>query len=129
MPITHVAVILLTLIALLSFPDRAQHPESTAASQRSSASRLPDIVANDNRTPAGALNNGELALDLRAARGVWRPHAESGPALEIAAFGAAGAALSVPAPLIRVPAAATVSISIRNELDSAMRVHGLCEHG
>jgi FtsP/CotA-like multicopper oxidase with cupredoxin domain len=129
MPIPHVAVVMLTVVALLSFREQPRHPEPAAGRPPATASTLPDIVPNDNRTPAGSLNDGLLSLDLRAAEGVWRPRAESGAPIEIAAFGESAATLTIPAPLIRVSAGATVSVSVRNELDSPMRVHGLCERG
>jgi FtsP/CotA-like multicopper oxidase with cupredoxin domain len=87
------------------------------------------IQINDNRTPAGVLANGVLTLELRAADGLWRPEGPDGPALEIEAFGEAGAPLVVPAPLIRVPQGAEIAASVRNDLRVPMQVHGLCERG
>jgi manganese oxidase len=91
--------------------------------------RLPAIVINDNRRPAGTLANGVLTLDLRASVGLWRPEADGGPALSVEAFGEGSSPLSVPAPLIRVPEGTEIAARLRNELTSAMRVHGLCERG
>jgi FtsP/CotA-like multicopper oxidase with cupredoxin domain len=90
---------------------------------------LPEVLANDNRTPAGTVSEGVLTIELRAALGRWRPKAESGPALRIEALGETSSALSVPAPLIRVPSGAEVAVSVRNELASPLRLHGLCEKG
>jgi FtsP/CotA-like multicopper oxidase with cupredoxin domain len=89
----------------------------------------PTIEINDNRRPAGALANGVLTLDLRAAEGLWRPEGPAGPALEIQAFGEAGSSLVIPSPMIRVPAGTEVAATVRNELRVAMQVHGLCERG
>ena len=89
--------------------------------------RLPTVQANDNRAPAGALAHGVLTVRLRAGLGAWRPRAESGPALRIEAFGEGSSPLSVPAPLIRVPAGTVIAVTIRNDLDDPLRVHGLCE--
>ena len=91
--------------------------------------RLPAIAINDNRHPAGTLTNGTLRLDLRANAGLWRPEGDAGPALRVEAFGEGSSPLSVPAPLIRVPEDTEIAASVRNELSSAMRVHGLCERG
>ena len=92
-------------------------------------SRLPAVVINDNRQPAGTLANGVLTLDLRASVGLWRPEADAGPALAVEAFGEGSSPLSVPAPLVRVPEGTEIAARVRNELTSAMRVHGLCERG
>ena len=85
------------------------------------------IVPNDNRTPAGVQTNGVLTLKLRAAIGTWRPKGEHGPALEVEAFGEDQHALTIPAPLVRVRERTTIVASIRNELTTALRVHGLCD--
>ena len=84
------------------------------------------VVANDNTRAAGTLHGDTLTLRLRAAAGTWRPEGEGKPALRIEALGEAGAALSAPAPLIRVVEGTTIDASIRNELASPLRVHGLC---
>lgn len=46
--------------------------------------------------------------------------------LTVDAFGEEGAALTVPAPLIRVTEGASLAVSIRNDLPTPLRVHGLC---
>ena len=48
---------------------------------------LPAIAINDNRRPAGVLENGTLTLQLRAGLGLWRPEGHDGPALTIEALG------------------------------------------
>ena len=90
---------------------------------------LPTVATNDNRMPAGTLTRGMLTLELRTGLGTWRPLGDSGPMLTVEAFGEAGKSLSAPAPLIRVPEGAELAVSVRNELDSTLRVHGLCERG
>ena len=90
---------------------------------------LPPILINDNRHRAGVLENGTLTLRLRAGVGLWRPEGEAGPALQIEAFGEAASPLTVPAPLVRMPEGTQVAATVRNELSSPMRVHGLCERG
>lgn len=84
------------------------------------------VRANDNRLAAGTLTAGTLSLALRAARGQWQPAGPGGPALTIDALGEVGRTLEAPAPLIRVPEGTTIALSIANELDAAVRVHGLC---
>ena len=87
---------------------------------------LEPVVANDNSRSAGVMDDGLFTIRLRAAPGTWRPEGQAGPALDIEAFGTEGAALTVPAPLIRVNEGATLAVSIRNDLTSLLRVHGLC---
>lgn len=84
------------------------------------------VLPNDNTRPAGAIVGGTLTIRLRAATGRWQPEGSSGPSLAIEAFGEEGGALSVPAPLVRVRQGTTVMVSIRNDLASPLRVHGLC---
>ncbi len=66
-----------------------------------------------------------MALEARTA--MWRPAADDGPALEIAAFGERGRAPSVPGPLIRVAAGATVTVTLVNRLPDTLRVTGLID--
>jgi FtsP/CotA-like multicopper oxidase with cupredoxin domain len=106
----------------------SHHPPLAAPSEAHDG-QLPPIENNDNRQPAGRLVDGVLTLDLRAAVGLWRPEGDAGPAHRLDAFGDGSAPLSIPAPLIRVTAGTELAVSIRNELTSAMLVHGLCEHG
>src|SRR5688572_29090113 len=84
------------------------------------------IAINDNRMPSGTRSNETLTLDLRAAEGTWRPEGPSGPALKIQAFGEGSSPLTIPAPLIRVREGTEIAATIRNELQSPMRVYGLC---
>ena len=88
---------------------------------------LPSVVIHDNRQPAGSLRDGALTIELRARAGVWRPEGDAGRAIRIEAFGESSSAPSVPAPLIRVREGATIAATVRNDLDHAMRVHGLCD--
>ena len=102
---------------------------ATALPTGSGESPLPAIVTHDNRHPAGDLEGDVLVLALRAGVGVWRPEGDAGPALRVEAFGETGRPLSVPAPLIRVPIGTVIVATVRNELTTPMRVHGLCERG
>lgn len=111
---------LIGLIALILAPTC-----SFAADEQTA---LTEVKTHGNTQRAGVLKNGTLFLNLRAARGTWRPEKETGPALEIEAFGEAAGSLMAPAPLIRVPEGTEIAASVRNELDVSMRLHGLCEH-
>ena len=89
-------------------------------------SSLPSVLPNDNRSPAGRLSHDTLELHLVVGMAVWRPEADSGPSIEVAAFGEEGKSPQVPAPLIRVPAGTVIAATIRNELtDSTLRIYGL----
>jgi manganese oxidase len=92
----------------------------------SGSAELPAIRPNENLTAAGALADGTVAVSLRAAEGLWRPEGDAGPSLRVEAFGEDGGALVVPSPMIRVRAGVAIAVSIRNDLDAALTVHGLC---
>lgn len=103
---------------------------SVAAEQKAEQkAALADVRTHGNTQRAGVLKNGTLTLNLRAGRGLWRPEKETGPALEIEAFGETDGPLMAPAPLIRVTEGTEVVATVRNDLDVSMRVHGLCERG
>ena len=84
------------------------------------------VIVNNNRRPAGALEGNILTLTLRAGRGVWHPEGPSGPGLTIEALGETASPLSVPAPMIRVKEGTRIVASVRNDLDAALVVRGLC---
>jgi FtsP/CotA-like multicopper oxidase with cupredoxin domain len=100
----------------------AARPVAAAAGQDVSET----VVANDNTRAAGVVDDGIVTVRLRAAQGTWRPEGQAGPALSIEALGTEGAALTVPAPLIRVIEGVTLAVSIRNDLPAPLRIHGLC---
>ena len=84
------------------------------------------VLPNDNVRRAGHQEGDLLSVRLYAATGTWRPMGPSGPALEVAAFGEEGGGLSTPGPLIRARVGTTVSLSLRNGLESELHVVGLC---
>jgi FtsP/CotA-like multicopper oxidase with cupredoxin domain len=89
-------------------------------------SSLPSVLPNDNRSPAGRLSHDTLELHLVVGLAVWRPEADSGPSIEVAAFGEEGKSPQVPGPLIRVPAGTVIAATLRNGLtDSTIRIYGL----
>jgi FtsP/CotA-like multicopper oxidase with cupredoxin domain len=89
----------------------------------------PPVQPNDNRVPAGRLRGDTLELRLEVRMATWRPEADSGPSIEVAAFAEEGRAPEIPAPLIRVPAGTIIAASVRNALaDSTISVHGLVTH-
>lgn len=103
---------------------------------RASDVALRPIAANENRVPAGKLDNGVLTLHLEVREGQWHPGATSGPRLspqipitiDTAAFGEVGHDLQVPGPLIRVPEQTEVHVSVHNLLSKEVFIHGLNGH-
>jgi FtsP/CotA-like multicopper oxidase with cupredoxin domain len=83
------------------------------------------IAPNDNRQPAGKLENGVLTIGLEARTGTWRPEGEHGRVLDsLAAFAEVGKPLSTPGPLIRVPLGTEVRASLHNRLSQPLIVFG-----
>ena len=91
-------------------------------------SSLPTIVANDNRTPAGKLQNGILELRLELREGVWYPEEEGGGHRNAYAFAEERQAPQSSGPLIRVPEGTQIHIHIRNTLALATKIYGLHRH-
>ena len=89
---------------------------------------LPNIRANDNRTPAGRLESGVLTLNLELREGRWHPEAEDGRAIDVYSFAEEGRAPVTPGPLIRVPQDTAVHVSVHNLLPVPAAIHGLHQH-
>lgn len=97
-----------------------------AAPERRAIPGLAAVAANDNRHPAGTLRGDTLTIRLDVAMALWRPEADDGPAIEVAAFGEEGGTPQVPGPLIRVRTGTTIVATVRNALaDSTISIHGL----
>ena len=89
----------------------------------------PHATVNDNRTPAGTLQDGVLRLSLDIGTGRWYPEADDGPFVEAPLFAETGHDPQVPAPLIRVPTGTILEVTVRNALtDSTVTVYGLMTH-
>jgi manganese oxidase len=86
---------------------------------------VPRVQANDNRTPAGRLENGMLHVDLEIRMARWHPEADDGAWVDVAVFAERGKAPQVPGPLVRVPTGTTVELTLENRLDTTITVHGL----
>jgi manganese oxidase len=87
----------------------------------------PPIAVNDNRVPAGRVAGGTLSLELTVGKGNWFPEAADGGYLEVLAFAERGRALSIPGPLIRVPAGTKMRIRVSNPLERDVSVVGLSD--
>ncbi len=84
------------------------------------------VRVNDNRQAGGTFADGVLSLRLWTGIGIWHPEGAEGQALHVEAFGEEDGPLQVPAPLIRVREGTTIVASVRNDLATPLRVHGLC---
>src|SRR5215213_7255198 len=120
-------ILLRSLAICLAFiaPTHAAVLDGSSSPEPATPSAAP-VVANDNRQPAGRLEGETLTVSLRAGRGSWRPEGRDGPQLSIEALGEDTSPLTVPAPLIRTQAGTLIDVSLRNDLDGVLQVHGLC---
>jgi FtsP/CotA-like multicopper oxidase with cupredoxin domain len=84
-----------------------------------------NILANQNRIPAGQLVNGTLTLHLELRDGVWHPEAEDGPVLYVQAFAESDRPAQIPGPLLRMPEGTTVHVTVTNSLGMKATVYGL----
>lgn len=82
-----------------------------AASQ---VEKLPLVVANDNRTPAGNYRDGVLELNLVARQVEWRPDDDPANAFTVLAFAEEGGPPRIPGPLLRVVQGTEVRVTVRN---------------
>jgi FtsP/CotA-like multicopper oxidase with cupredoxin domain len=88
------------------------------------------IVANDNRTPAGALERGVLTVRLEARAGEWHPDGDAAPGIAIRAFAERGKPLQVPGPLIRVAEGTEIRAFLTNTFErGTLVVHNLSPRG
>ncbi|MGB9072750.1 MAG: multicopper oxidase domain-containing protein [Terriglobales bacterium] len=113
MPTTYRLVCCCAVVCLLSALALAQAPAAD------------EIVANQNRIPAGKLEHGVLNVQLELRSGAWRPEAEDGPQLFVQAFGEAGRAAQIPGPMLRMPEGTTVHATVTNKLKMKATVYGL----
>ena len=84
-----------------------------------------EIVANQNRTAAGKLENGILTVQLELRNGAWHPESDNGPQLFVPALAEAGHPAQIPGPLLRMPEGTTVHVTVANKLKTKATVYGL----
>ncbi len=122
----HLRPALVGFVALTLFCVPPMRLEADQLGHPAGAPQALAIAANDNRAPAGKVENGILKLHLQIREGQWFPEAESGPSVKIHAFAEAGKQPQVPGPLIRVTQGTAVHATIHNALPSGTaRVYGL----
>ena len=90
-----------------------------------SAPNAEPATPNDHRASAGRLINGVFTIELEAREASWHPDGASGPAVPVFGFAEVGRAVTVPGPMIRVPAGTAMRVTVRNRLPVAMRLRGL----
>ncbi|HEX6964785.1 MAG TPA: multicopper oxidase domain-containing protein [Gemmatimonadaceae bacterium] len=83
------------------------------------------IVPNDNRRPAGRLENGVLTVRLEARDGQWYPEGVDGQHLSTAAFAEDGKPLEDPGPLLRAPAGTEMRVTVHNALAKPLTIFGM----
>lgn len=115
-------------LAIFSGPLLALALLFTPITQASEHSTTPIAAANDNRTPAGIIRDGvlELKLELRAA--CWYPEADDGGRFDAYAFAETGGPPQISGPLIRVPQATQIHLSVRNSLSEPAKIYGFHSH-
>ncbi len=97
-----------------------RHPSSAEATR---------IVANDNRQPAGRMENGVLVVRLNVVDGTFRPENDEGGSLPTLAFAETGKPASIPGPIIRAARGTKIRVIVANPFkDSTLTVHGLQAH-
>src|SRR5690606_28800067 len=84
------------------------------------------VAPNDNRTPAGTLRDGVLALRLELREAHWFPDGDDGPGELMQVFAEEGGPAQIPGPLIRVHEGTRVQVTVTNPLaESTLIIYGL----
>ena len=79
----------------------------------------PRVIPNDNRTPAGTLENGVLTLRLEALGARWYPDGDEGPSVVLQHFAEGNGAPQNPGPLIRVPSGTRIDVTVHSALQGS----------
>ena len=121
----HKLVISEVLVYLLIGLAPALRPAALCGATAVEVSSLPRIAANTNQYAAGILTEGALTVELEVREGAFYPEDESGPSLEVFAFGECGKQLQIPGPMIRVPQGARIHIVIHSLIARDVEIHGM----
>jgi len=96
-----------------------------------SQSSIPDeparAIIHDNEEAAGSTADGVYRVHLRATEADWRPLGDDEPGAVVFAFADGDGAPMIPSPLLRTTIGTEVSVTLQNDLDSTLVVHGLTE--
>jgi manganese oxidase len=109
----------LIVFALASFA--AVRCEATVVANSS----LPRVAANTNQHAAGSFLEGALTVELEIREGAFYPEDESGPSLQVFAFGERGKPLQIPGPMIRIPQDTRIQVTVHNLIARDVLIHGL----
>jgi FtsP/CotA-like multicopper oxidase with cupredoxin domain len=71
------------------------------------------------------LSEGGLTVELEIREGAFYPEDESGPSLQVFAFGERGQQLQIPGPMIRVPQDTRIHATIHNLIGRDVLIHGM----
>lgn len=90
-------------------------------------SSLRRIAANSNQHAAGTLSETTrtLTVELEIKEGAFYPEAESGPSLQVFAFGERGKQLQIPGPMIRIPQGTSIHLTVHNFIVRNVLIHGM----
>ena len=112
-----IAVVAISILATTSGHHPSRHAIERAA-------------INDNRTPAGALGDGVLRVELDVREVDWRPDGERAPGIVVRAFAERGKQASIPGPMLRVPEGTMIQARVTNPLaKGTLVVRGLSARG
>ena len=84
---------------------------------------------DDQRTPAGVMFRDTLDLQLAIGPAVLLPEGEQGPRVNVVTFGESESPVTVPGPLVRVPAGTTILARVCNTLADTVWLVGLANRG
>ena len=116
----------LAVVAALGFIGAAVGFERPAGTP-TALDEFPKTAWNDNRVPAGRLEDGLLTLRLEVRRGMWHVLGDDEPGAEVLAFAEEGKSPQIPGPMIRVPLGTEIDVTVSNPLDTTLVVHGLSD--
>lgn len=118
---------LASLCLALVFPFPVHNAVAPASARTPADDADTELIAiNDQRLPAGALQDGVLAIRLEVREGMWFPEGADGVGVRVYAFAEEGGKLSNPGPLIRVPQGTMIDAHVRNSLeDDTITIYGM----
>jgi FtsP/CotA-like multicopper oxidase with cupredoxin domain len=76
--------------------------------------KLPLVVPNENRAPAGVIRDGILHLQLEARQVSWQPEKDAAKTITVLSFAEKDKLPQIPGPLVRVLQGTEIHITIRN---------------
>ena len=96
-----------------------------ALTHRSAVAAPVHADANDQRTAAGRIVDGELRVELDLVEATWSPRGPQGPFIPMTVFAERGHTPQMPGPLLRLQTGTPVRVSVRNTLATSVQIRGL----